>query len=272
MQNPILSTSTRLEAIAIIELCLNIDSENKFVALFNKTRNLFDHEMAAIGIGDIQKRTVLHTLNLGFSLEFMKAIVPESKQMLSPLFQRWTVAHTPQLANLKDTPELLSSNGISPYLDFSVHNVMSHGLVDTDKKYATYFGFAGIPGSIGIHQIHLMKILAPHLHVAYTNLPTVRKEIRHHRYVENPNNNLNLPPENLLSNLESTEIISLTKREKEVLNRLFEGKSNWDISCKLHVSEFTVKNHVQNILKKLSASSRQHAVAIALKKKLIYLI
>jgi DNA-binding CsgD family transcriptional regulator len=57
---------------------------------------------------------------------------------------------------------------------------------------------------------------------------------------------------------------ALSRREVEVLNWAMAGKTNWEISRILTISEPTVKFHVKNIMVKLHATSRAHAVAIAL--------
>jgi LuxR family transcriptional regulator, quorum-sensing system regulator CviR len=59
----------------------------------------------------------------------------------------------------------------------------------------------------------------------------------------------------------------LTPREKEILNWMKQGKTSWEISVILHISERTVNFHAQNIMQKLNASSRAHAVAIALEER-----
>ncbi len=56
----------------------------------------------------------------------------------------------------------------------------------------------------------------------------------------------------------------LTERERQVLKWISAGKSNWEIAKILGISEFTVKNHVQNLLKKLSATNRAQAVTKAI--------
>ncbi len=55
----------------------------------------------------------------------------------------------------------------------------------------------------------------------------------------------------------------LTEREGEVLKLLAEGASNRDIGAALYLAEGTVKNHVSNILGKLHAANRTHAVSLA---------
>lgn len=59
----------------------------------------------------------------------------------------------------------------------------------------------------------------------------------------------------------SSEASVLSAREKQVLHWVCKGKSNWEIGQILGLSEFTVKNHVSRILKKLQASNRHHAAA-----------
>lgn len=57
----------------------------------------------------------------------------------------------------------------------------------------------------------------------------------------------------------------LTKRECEVLQLLTDGKSNRGIGEALFISEKTVKNHVSNILQKMSVNDRTQAVVVAIK-------
>jgi FixJ family two-component response regulator len=62
---------------------------------------------------------------------------------------------------------------------------------------------------------------------------------------------------------------ALSMREKEVLHWLKMGKSSWDISIILAISERTVNFHVTNIMNKLDAMTRTQAVAISIEKGLI---
>ncbi|KKK38799.1 chemotaxis protein CheY [Mesobacillus campisalis] len=57
----------------------------------------------------------------------------------------------------------------------------------------------------------------------------------------------------------------LTRRECEVLQLLADGKSNRAIGEALFISEKTVKNHVSNILQKMSVNDRTQAVVVAIK-------
>lgn len=61
----------------------------------------------------------------------------------------------------------------------------------------------------------------------------------------------------------------LSARELNVLRWLKYGKTSWEISKILEISENTVNFHIKNIKRKLNASNRQHAVAIAIANSII---
>jgi DNA-binding NarL/FixJ family response regulator len=62
---------------------------------------------------------------------------------------------------------------------------------------------------------------------------------------------------------------TLTSREIDVLRLIVGGNANKLIADQLSISEDTVKGHVKNILSKLGARDRTHAVTIALKRGII---
>lgn len=59
---------------------------------------------------------------------------------------------------------------------------------------------------------------------------------------------------------------ALTEREVQVLRRVAMGTANKTIAAELSVSEATIKAHMKNILAKLGANDRTHAVTIAVKR------
>ena len=64
---------------------------------------------------------------------------------------------------------------------------------------------------------------------------------------------------------------ALTEGEVDVLKLIAAGNANKQIADKLSISEATVKSRVTNILSKLGASDRAHAVTIGLKRGIIEL-
>src|SRR5712692_4305637 len=64
---------------------------------------------------------------------------------------------------------------------------------------------------------------------------------------------------------------ALTSREIDVLRLIAAGSANKEIAAQLSITEETVKSRVKNILLKLAANDRTHAVTIGLKRGIIEL-
>ena len=63
----------------------------------------------------------------------------------------------------------------------------------------------------------------------------------------------------------------LTQRELEVLQMLTKGRSNKEIGVALHVSEETVKSHLQTLFSKLGVRDRTEAVINAVRHGIVHL-
>jgi DNA-binding NarL/FixJ family response regulator len=62
---------------------------------------------------------------------------------------------------------------------------------------------------------------------------------------------------------------ALTPRELEVLQLIRDGRKNKQIADRLSISENTVNFHIKNIVGKLGANDRTHAVTIAVRRGLL---
>lgn len=67
---------------------------------------------------------------------------------------------------------------------------------------------------------------------------------------------------------EKEKYYQLTRREKDVLTEIANGKSNKEIAAALFISEKTVKTHVSNLLAKLEVADRTQAALFAVKYNL----
>jgi DNA-binding NarL/FixJ family response regulator len=61
----------------------------------------------------------------------------------------------------------------------------------------------------------------------------------------------------------------LTRRQREILQLLANGESTTVAARELGLSEETVKTHTKNVIARLGARNRTHAVAIAMRESLI---
>lgn len=65
--------------------------------------------------------------------------------------------------------------------------------------------------------------------------------------------------ENAVNGSTKTSILGsvrMTKREKQVIELISDGNTNKEIAQELHLSPYTIKSHVHNILEKLALSTR----------------
>ena len=107
------------------------------------------------------------------------------------------------------------------------------------ETLGSLFSFAG--EDMGEHPRHMAVLahLTPHLHVALMRTAFAPSDSR----------------------------ALLSAREREVLQWMIEGKTNWEASRILGISQWTVKFHVKNILAKLQSSTRGQAIAHALEQR-----
>ena len=80
-----------------------------------------------------------------------------------------------------------------------------------------------------------------------------------------------LPPEVAGEIAQHATDDALTSREIEILKRIAHGNGNKEIGAQLSLTEETIKSHVKNILAKLGAHDRTHAVTIGIKRGIIEL-
>ncbi|HVJ90289.1 MAG TPA: response regulator transcription factor [Labilithrix sp.] len=71
------------------------------------------------------------------------------------------------------------------------------------------------------------------------------------------------------SSVQATSMTSLSERQLAVLDLLAQGLSNKAVAARLHLSEFTVRGHVQALFAALDVSSRSEAVFVARSRGLI---
>ena len=65
--------------------------------------------------------------------------------------------------------------------------------------------------------------------------------------------------------------VALTPREVEVLELVAHGLANKEIAERLGTASGTIKMHVQNVLAKLGAADRTHAVTLAIQRGILHL-
>lgn len=124
-----------------------------------------------------------------------------------------------------------------------LRNVAAHGMRNVAGRVATYFSFSRVKREFGSRLFHTLSLLVPHLHETLTRVMLEERRI-------------------------SARVVradcTVTSREAEILRWIRDGKTNHDIARIIEVSPYTVKNHIQKILRKMGVENRSHAVARAI--------
>ena len=118
----------------------------------------------------------------------------------------------------------------------------------------SFFLFAQMPNSLTLRHAYFIELLMPHIHMAF-----LRTLGQSDRAAFGADDSLRF----------EALIKTMTERELEILVWVQEGKSNQEIGTFLNISPLTVKNHVQNILRKLKVRNRAQAVSKARAMRLI---
>jgi len=69
----------------------------------------------------------------------------------------------------------------------------------------------------------------------------------------------------------SARVPTLTQRERQILSLLADGLGNKQIAAQLGISPSTVKTHVELLFEKLGVTSRAEAVAVSVRRGLLFL-
>lgn len=142
-------------------------------------------------------------------------------------------------------PRKYCNESLQSLLDRSeMRNAVADGQRGLDGRLKSYFCFSRVDVPLGLRVEYLLQLLGPFLH---TTLSRVLAN-------EEPDAGCGI-----LRN-----VPAVTPRELQILNHVKLGKTNLQIAEELSLSPLTVKKHVQRILKKLNASNRGHAVALAI--------
>lgn len=223
------------------------DTRDKYIDLFSRLKTFIPFDYATSGLVTLNGQGAVEhydLLNINFTEDWMNAY-SEQKIYLADVtveenFKYFKTQCWSETYKKHGNPKKLLSFGS----DFNLRNGYSCG--------ARPFGVCKKPSMISFvwnfknrcsKISEIIKHITPYIHISLSNI----------LYMEKSTKNARL----------------LTFREKEVLSWVKAGKSSWDISVILGVSEATVNYHIANVMKKLKSTNRLHAVATALQHGII---
>ena len=244
------SDLTKRELVDLLEFVhrlLTVSTDEQFQNLLLHVPNLVPCENSVAGLGRIDSlarfQGFVKIVNISYPLDWVALYLKEGYAEVDPILRTHFERFSTQIWS--DTFRRISSAREKCFVEnaksFGLSEGITLGGVCPRHGIRSLFSFAGREMADSGRHAALLEYLIPHLHIALmrTAFPLS-----------------GAPP-------------LLSIREREVLEWMKEGKTSWEISQILRISERTVNFHVHNILSKLQASTRGHAIALAMQQGLI---
>ena len=244
--NKLLSKRDAITLLELIHTSILCSNEEDLKELVNRLHEVISYDFAVSGAartddhGNILSYKIINLnypadwLKLYAEKEFYKIDDVVKENFTSFNLQRW-----------KDTFKKRSTSKefVFHAEDFGLQDGFTHGQKNLAGNTGSLLSISGNSVEYNTRTEMILEIVVPHFHQAIVRIVdqgSARSNIR-----------------------------SLSGRELEVLNWLRKGKSSWDISMILSISERTVNFHINNIKRKLDVVSRLQAVSVAVQQGLI---
>lgn len=242
----IISKKDLLDILDTTSDCLRCSSATDINDIMSSFGELIDFRYAIYGLATLDRNGTIvkyDTINLSYPSEWLELYKANELHRLDPIAKENFLSYDLQYwaDTYKKDPSSLAFSSVAG--EFNLSDGYTYGVANSSRTEGCIFSIAGMVQKHSRTEFILNR-LVPHFHQAFSAVLSAPK-------------------------MKSRLAVSLSNREREILNWVKNGKSSWEVSAILAISERTVKFHVDNIMKKLDAVSRTHAVAVALSAGLI---
>lgn len=239
-----------LEALAFNqETSLRVYSDHHFFSWTQgMLQNLVRHEalVCVLRNGDSKRPLVESYTMAALDAEQLSQHFRQSPGFAEQLIKNWEKRYfQPVQCDLTADGDARTSAFVRELQGIGADCVVAHGTHDADGRMGSFFIFACRAGETGAEVARMVELLVPFVHAAWLRAKVTP-------CTQEGGENTHSPGRDLL-----------TQREQEVLKWVCLGKSNIEIGMILGISALTVKNHVQEILRRLNVQNRAQAVGKA---------
>lgn len=242
-----LSKQELLDFMQILHDALLVKCDEDLPPLLLQFKKIIPCEYIIVGLGETNPNGLLQNvtkiINISYPVAWLQRYQERNYAAIDPILRVHAQRFHTQLWS--DTYAGITTKEEQQFIEdarsFGLHEGITLGHLNKRKLLGSLFSFSG--NGLGQQARHrlILECALPHLHLALMRTA--------------------FPVEN--------EFPTLSPRERQVLKWLMEGKTNWETSRILNISERTVKFHVQNVLTKLRSSTRGHAIALAIELGLV---
>ena len=175
--------------------------------------------------------------------------------LLLKLFAKWTeFGKKPFALNAGESGFLLEDTGLKCALGdalLKMRCAMVHGINDERGSHDCLYVTFSAKEFFNEAERGAMAVVLPYIDIALRQV----EHLPHQSQAQATGLNGASPFETSL-----THDYEITEREAEILRWVAMGKTNPEIGSILHISSFTVKNHMQRVFKKMNVTNRAQAV------------
>jgi len=245
---------TKKELIDIIEFmdqAVHVRDKQALVETSDNLKHLIPYEYAICNISRLQgsEVTPIDITNISYPAEFLDFYFKNGLELTDPLVQiHYKTFKLNVWSEILGRADKVSKELVNIAGEFGLKEGLTFGIRESRPGIGSFFCLSGSHLKPVQRHLRLFQMVVPHLHQAYMRvLPEKDKR--------------SAPP---------PDAPRCTPRELEILNHVKEGLTNWDIAAKMNISLNTVKFHLGNIMLKLDAGNRAHAVAKAMDMGIIF--
>ena len=232
----------------VVESSFAVASRHQFFAWSQSSlQSLLPHEILICGIEDGSRQgMVMHRFSASryFRDEQFNAIA-DPLTGLRPRLMAVVEGSRSVLVFCPGSRTRASDLGLAKLIeDNELKNLAAQLVTGASGKVEALYGFGRIPLPLDARLGHIIELLIPHLHNAFLRVLTTEREI---------------------SSAGSQRTGRLvTPRQEEILGLIKEGKTNVEIARLLDCSPWTIKNHIQAILRRLDSNTRTNEISRAI--------
>lgn len=246
---PALGAADLERLLNLLDLLEAVDSEQQFRQMLDgPLQGVLPHRRLLCGTGRLMPGPAgfapHHLLLHRFPADYLESLRDPRGLVRSALTDHGLITRKPVLVELLHDTRSWPAGWVQDARRHGFVNFASHSFFEATTSIVTHFCFADLPGRLQPRHAHVLRLLVPHLHLALVRIAGMASP----------------PP---------VPSYDLHPHQLEILRWLHVGKTNWEISRILGMSVHNVKYHVAQLLVKLDAANRVHAVARARERGLL---
>ena len=253
--SPLLSTKELQRYHRVVTRSVEVRSHFDVLAwLQGDMQRYLPHDILIAAWGNFQKGAIHHDIisplaGVRSQTSNAETVTP----LLLNLYERWVhFGKKPFALNAGESGFLMQDTGLRSEVGAALQKMRSamvHGIVDERGSHDCVYVAFSCKDKFRSAERSTMAMVLPYIDTALRQVTHLPHQSSAHLGTQ------------VASAPAVAEEFNLTQREVEILQWVSKGKTNPEIALILHISSFTVKNHMQRLFQKLNVTNRAQAVS-----------